>query len=214
MATCLGVAACPGSTKQEPTTEGPGDSTTTTSAGGSDGTTADAPTTDGSTSTTGGAMARACDRYAAAARAGVEQYCPCAVEFGFDPDVATCEEGRDPDSDGYVACLCELEAAEPMHAAYVDCRTAAELAYHECMAPVTCEQYDTQPEWDCSGAFSGAYSACGKQFPAATVAIEGQCEDSPPFTCESGDVVPGTFICDGEADCADMSDEAETLCQF
>lgn len=32
------------------------------------------------------------------------------------------------------------------------------------------------------------------------------------FTCKNGACIWGTYICDGEMDCADGSDEAESLC--
>lgn len=32
------------------------------------------------------------------------------------------------------------------------------------------------------------------------------------FTCQNGACIPATFTCDGEADCLDLSDEAEGMC--
>ncbi|MEZ4474412.1 MAG: hypothetical protein R3F60_27220 [bacterium] len=48
--------------------------------------------------------------------------------------------------------------------------------------------------------------ACAPEDPASCASVF-QCLEGPQFTCENGEMIPEFWRCDGEADCADGSDE-------
>lgn len=203
---CLTSTACPG----RPTGDSATDSSsgTTTDAG-----TTGAPTTGAAVTTTGSGLTAACEGLAAAALHDHQVYCPCAVELGLHPDVATCLASYERDDRTYIDCVCTLEIAETTHAEYITCITDAEVAYTTCVTPLSCQELQGEMEWACFGAYLAARAACGKAFLASTLAVESECHDLPPFTCGSGELVPYSYTCDGVADCIDMSDEADKLCQ-
>lgn len=219
---CVLASGCPGPDKGD--TDGSTGSTTqagTQTTGVSEATTGDTTATDSPTTGAGmsassaGEPMTACEQFNAADLEGLEKYCSCAVESGSYPDVDACiaaqsEEQSEND------CMCQIEAEDPAHAPYVACLAQANAGYNVCVAPLACKEYqELGPlESECFSAFLDANQVCYKISAAAVLAFEA-CDDwGPPFICGSGEPVPNIYLCDGDNDCADMSDEAEELCQF
>lgn len=133
------------SSTSEPTTTGPttgtGDEEGTTTGGpmttmASDSTTT-APTTmttDDTTTDTGvdPDFDAKCKASYADSYAGLEKYCPCAVEAGDAPDVETCLGSADPAS--YGDCACPIYAKYPAEQASVLCGGAAAADFAACTA--------------------------------------------------------------------------------
>ena len=216
---CVGsslLLGCPGRDKGD--TEGSGGSTTGGVTSPSTGTTGEDSTTDtpttGASSSTGEAPQSACDQYSAADVADIENFCACAVEVGRYAEIEACLAANSDGEEG--DCYCQIEEMDPAHAEYVACMAEAVAGYTACVAPLSCEeQIDLGPlENECFGAFLAANHVCYKLSAGAVLAEEACLDVGPPFMCKSGEPIPNLYVCDGDDDCKDMSDEADDLCQF
>lgn len=182
-----------------------------TSTGGSTG---DAPTT-GAAASTGSEPTSACGRLEASRLPGDQRYCTCATEAGTYPDANACLVSLKSDNAEWLDCMCAIELAEPMYAKYIDCLAEAELGYGTCTTPLSCMEILGlgEQEAQCFDTYLAANAVCYKISKEAVLAEEACYDGSPPFMCGSGEPIPFIYLCDGVADCPDMSDEAEDLCQ-
>ena len=118
----------------------------------------------------------------------------CSVPAG---DVALCEaECTKTDDD-----LDELTLAASREA-LVDMLTATEVI-DTCVAALSCEDYAHYNEEDVDP------YPCEAEYTAYIAAVDVAFPPGPPFDCADGlSQVPGEYVCDGEPDCEDGSDEA------
>lgn len=168
---------------------------------------------EGSTSaSTGQAPGDSCAQYMAADLADTQSFCTCAVEVGEYPAVEACvvENTNAEEAD----CLCQVGAMGPEHAQYVVCLAEAVAGYAACVEPLSCEEkVGLGPmEEACFEAFLAANHVCDRLSIEAVLADEACLEYGPPFKCGSGESIPNSYVCDGDNDCADSSDEALDLC--
>ncbi|MCY1004910.1 low-density lipoprotein receptor class A repeat-containing protein [Nannocystis pusilla] len=144
--------------------------------------------------------------------ADIASFCACAVEVGRYAEIEACVTANSDSSES--DCFCQIEAMGSAHAEYVACLAEAVEGYTACVAPLTCdEQIDLGPqENECFGAFLDANHVCYKLSTEAVLAEEACLDVGPPFMCNSGEPIPNTYVCDGDDDCEDKSDESDGLC--
>ncbi|MCY1007221.1 hypothetical protein OV079_16985 [Nannocystis pusilla] len=203
LAGALLLCACPNEPMSGGATVSATDATTTTDAN-----VPDVPTTS-ATTTSGSATLTACEKKALATQATAGLRCPCEVTEGNYADVDGCiadfvAAANDP-------CLCDLEA-DPAHAPYVACLADAAVRYQDCLAPLMCSDEDAF--YTCNGTYADAVAACDEPAKASVGAVSILCDGTPAFTCGAGGTISTHYVCDGEPDCKDMSDEAPALCTF
>ncbi|MDC0718951.1 hypothetical protein [Nannocystis bainbridge] len=151
----------------------------------------------------------ACEKQAIATQAAADLRCPCEVEAGAYPDVGGCV--ADLVATANTSCVCDLEA-DPLHAPYVACLADAAVGYQGCLEPLGCAQEDAY--FTCNGQYADAVAACDKAAKASVGALTIQCNGGPAFACSGGGTISAQYVCDGQPDCKDMSDEAEATCVF
>jgi hypothetical protein len=132
--------------------------------------------------------------------------CMCDVEAGQYPDVETCLQGFDPPD----ACGCPILAADPANASHLECNALTMTDFAACLAPLACSDQDALV--DCLIAYDAVASGCGEATKASLIEAGLACDDAAPFVCGSGESIPSEFVCDGESDCMDMSDEGMDMC--
>lgn len=133
--------------------------------------------------------------------------CACDVEAGTYPDLDAClMAGPMPPPEG---CACQVYASSPAEAGFVGCSSAAIVAFAACLEPLMCA--DAAPRMKCTDDYFAALSDCGSPMTATLAQLEIQCGGAAPSMCGSGETIPDTWLCDGQADCADMSDEADCV---
>ena len=198
------------STTGESTT---GESTTSTTSTGEDPTPTTTEPTTTAAPTTGEvesdpALYAACKQALDDTQSAAVSECECDVMAGEFPDLASCL-GGDPSSMGNY-CPCEVYARPPESKAGLDCFAPAAAAHAKCAEMATC----TQEAFDaCGVALITALLQCEEAPESLQAELDAACggggeeEGGEPFSCESGEQVPGSFACDGEPDCEDGSDE-------
>ncbi|PCC67301.1 Low-density lipoprotein receptor domain class A [Nannocystis exedens] len=202
LAGALLLCACPNAPTSGGATVSATDATTTTDAN-----VPDVPTT--SATTSGSATLTACEKKAVATQATAGLRCPCDVALGDYASVDGCIADYVAAADD--SCLCDLEA-DPAHAAYVACLADAAVQHQSCLGPLKCS--DEAAYLDCNGRYVDAVAACDDGAKASVGAVSVQCKGTPAFSCSAGGVISAQYLCDGEHDCKDMSDEAEATCTF
>jgi len=173
----------------------------TTTSGGTD-TTSATDTTSGTTDT--GADDGACATHHQALYDAFAADCACAVEAGDYPDIDACLTDRGA-SDG--TCECGVYAGYPAAQLFFTCTRpfAEELA--ECIKSINC---DDDSFGECLfGFIFPASEACGEGDATAQNDALITCSDEEPFICDDGQQIPGSWACDGVADCDDGSDEQD-----
>lgn len=147
------------------------------------------------------------DGYAARVRAD-ESICGCEVEAGTYPDRAACllEIGVPYAS----ACYCDVVAADPGNADTAGCVTAATLTLADCLEPLACAEASAREA--CRFDYLQALGRCAPLERASLAAVELECLGEPATACPSGEQIPAAWVCDGQPDCRDMSDESD--CEF
>lgn len=202
------LSACRPPTEGDSGSESSGVPTTETTGMSTTG----APTT--GTGTTSGDL-NACGDLNAARHQNDEIYCACATEAKLYQDVDACIASLQAEGQQWLDCMCELESSDPMHAEYIECWAEAEAGYAMCTKSIDCSDLLSlgESESQCNSAFLGALHICYKTSKEAVLAEEECVDGVPPFTCGSGEPVPHVYLCDGEPDCMDMSDETGELCR-
>lgn len=184
--------------------------TATTSTSATASTTAGETTGTSDASSTGGdpALAALCLAVEGSIAEGLAGDCACAVEAGEHPSVDAClaDKGIDP---GLGACRCDIVAAAPEMAPYLECLKPVAADFAACIDALGCDDPDALD--NCYFVFLQA-SECPPSIPAVDAEVEYVCRGASPFACGSGEEVPDTWLCDLEDDCVDGSDEAE--CPF
>lgn len=190
-----------GSATDDATTEAP------TSTGGTTGapTSGGESTGDGTTGDPG--IAEDCAAGDAASDQVQTQRCTCEVEAGNFPDVEACLTAGPPAPPE--GCACQVYAGLPEEAEFVGCSSAAVVAFAACMAPLMCA--DQAAIMACTEDYFTALEDCGAPMTSTLAQLEIQCGGAEASMCGSGETIPATWVCDGQADCADMSDEADCI---
>ncbi len=142
----------------------------------------------------------AADEAACRASCGTYDMCGWLDTEGDPPEtVATCEESCTYGPDALV----ELTHAASREA--LAALLAAGDVLSRCITALSCEdvghyfEEDVDP-YPCEAEETAYYAAADAAFPT---------EEVPEFTCADGNTVPGDWVCDGEPDCDDASDEAD-----
>lgn len=188
----------------EPTTGG-----ATTEATGSTGEGSTGGSTTGGGATTGGdpGIAEDCAAGEMASDAAHLKTCMCDVEAGTYPDVDAClMDGPPAPPEG---CACQVYASDPEEAKFVGCSSDAAVAFAACLAPLACA--DEAAKTQCTDDYFMALAECGSPKMSTLAQLAIQCGGAAPAMCRSGETIPETWVCDGQADCTDMSDEADCI---
>ena len=131
-----------------------------------------------------------------------EYDCACEVAAGMYPDKTTCLVALYPwDSE----CECSILASDPINATVLECLLDVEKSFSLCWLSVACE--DFQPGFDCVQDYVQGRLGCGPLSKSSLGDVALMCRGLEAFTCVDGEVIFWEYKCDGEVDCADMSDE-------
>lgn len=129
--------------------------------------------------------------------------CPCEVEEGKYESVQQCE-GRHVLTDDERECIHGvLMRSKDAVVESLWCMLDAEEAFTACVEKVTCA---TPGRLDCAIAHSEAIGPCDLPSPVAAE-IEVDCFGAPMLRCMDGQIITEEMLCDGDADCADGTDE-------
>jgi hypothetical protein len=199
-------------TEPEPTTAGDTTTTPNPTEGTDTGeTTADPTTTDPTTEGTTGApppdpeIAMQCMERFANDDKLLEAQCECQVALGAFETIEEClmlVKG-DPLP---VDCICGVLSQFPESKAQLECGLAAQTPALACTADVMCVD-DPEPLIACLQPYYEASEACGIPPKPARAQVEIECGMAAPIECGSGEIIPDTWDCNSEVDCADKSDE-------
>lgn len=131
--------------------------------------------------------------------------CGCDVEAGLFETVEDCLAVL---GQGLIVpgCSCGVYAQHPEEAGFIACYAEAVTSFAQCLGKMTC--VDEPGQMLCAKLYFGALEACGAPMKSTVAALEIACHGVAPMECGSGEQIPYTWACDGEPDCADMSDEA------
>lgn len=142
-----------------------------------------------------------CEAQYAELRERVARDCACEEEgHGF----GLC--GSSPEQEP-ASCACAIEAADPDNEAVLACRARREAEYTDCFTPLACD--DQVGKVACRAIYVAGVQACGELSKPSHGQVLLECHDRPAFECGSGEIISKEYVCDLEADCVDMSDEAE-----
>lgn len=153
-------------------------------------------------------VAAACEASFAARQTADEATCACEVEAGAYPDPAACLAAIGAPYAS--SCYCDLVAPEPANAAAVVCAAEAAEALAGCVQPLTCA--DAPARQACRVEHLQASGRCDPLVTESLAAVQIQCLGEPASVCGSGESIPAGWVCDGQPDCEDMSDESD--CEF
>lgn len=204
-----------GSATSGATTGGGGEPTASESGSGASGT-GDSGTTGGGADTSGSSGGSTGDEPASIgencaagefAAGQVDTYrCACDVEEGLYPNMEACldKQGQEQLVPG---CSCEVYAQHPVEAGFIACYAEAVTSLAKCLDKMTCA--DDAGQDLCVTIYFGALEKCPDPTKATTAQIAIECGGAVPIECGSGETVPIDWACDGEPDCADMSDESD-----
>ncbi|MEE9383867.1 MAG: low-density lipoprotein receptor class A repeat-containing protein [Nannocystaceae bacterium] len=143
--------------------------------------------------------------------------CVCYVKW-FGDDLEECQEGAawsTGQSPLIAACLREIyvqAGATELLACQLDAAWARQMCIVEVCAETEAPPGDEEEAWEdlnrCYEVQWQKQENCPDPPPGVQEMISEQCYgQSEPFDCNSGEVIPGTWVCDGTADCEDGSDE-------
>jgi hypothetical protein len=146
-----------------------------TSTGGEAVTTGDAATTgtgggSGGGETTGAAGGLGCQHYVESQENINTKYCPCAVQAGVYPDVATCVAER---TDPQAQCRCEVYADFPEADAALQCQADAAPKLLDCLDSVICTVVKQQ--LGCMVTYDTEVMMCPQPSAEAQAAVLAKC---------------------------------------
>jgi hypothetical protein len=114
--------------------------------------------------------------------------------------------------------LCQWESTLPNYGEEVDCGDGEPFPVGYETIDECIDSYDFPPDCAVSVADTEVCvralyeNVCAEEFPAACDALDacfGDPGDGPMFDCGGGESVPEEWVCDGEADCENGSDEQQ-----
>ena len=171
---------------------------------GASGTSGGADTSGGSTGEPPPDIAEECSSGELAAQQ-VDMYrCSCQVQDGLYPDMEAClaKQGEEQFANG---CSCEVFADHPEDLEFMTCYSDAVKNLAKCLAKMDCSEKSGQDL--CVDIYFGAIEDCPQPAKETLGQLAIQCGGEVPIMCGSGETIPAAWQCDGEADCADESDE-------
>lgn len=137
----------------------------------------------------------------------VDMYrCGCYVQEGLYPDMEACLDNQSQDQLA-PGCSCTIYAQHPDEMAFVTCYSDAVRSLAKCLGKMNCAEKAGQDL--CVSIYFDELTGCGAPAKQTVAQIEIECGGAVPIACGSGEVVPVHWLCDGEADCADESDELD-----
>lgn len=150
---------------------------------------------------------RCADGHAARTQADAA-ICGCEVEAGTYADQASCTAEIGVKYEG--GCYCELAALDGDNEPAVVCVAEAAEALAGCVAPLACDNAGAREA--CRLQFMTDLGRCGSLARRTEAEVQVQCLGAPASACASGEPIPSAWVCDGQFDCDDKSDEA--ACEF
>ncbi len=138
--------------------------------------------------------------------------CACQVEAGEYASVEYCWAAYGGPSEPPPLADCTAEALDGHSGAkpYFECNTALAREYADCLAAASC---DVDIQFECTDEYYTKLDLECETLPYEySVLITEACYGftlPDPYTCGSGESIPDNWVCDGEADCADGSDEVD-----
>lgn len=185
----------------EPSESGSGASGT-----GDSGTSSGADTSAGSSGEAPASVAEDCAAGELAAGEVDVYRCTCDVQDGLYPTIEVCLDMQGQEQ-LVTGCSCDVYAQHPVEAAFIACQTDAVTSLAKCLNKMNCAEKTGQEL--CVSIYFDALKQCPQPTKATTAQLEIECGGAVPMKCGSGEAVPLYWLCDGEADCADMSDESD-----
>lgn len=147
------------------------------------------------------------DGYAARTRAD-DAICRCEVAAGTYADDASCRLALGVKYEE--ACYCGLVTAEAADGASVVCLAEASEELADCVEPLACA--DAAARDACRFEFTQRLGMCDPLQRRTLADVQLECLGEPAYACPSGEAIPQDWVCDGQGDCKDMSDESD--CEF
>jgi hypothetical protein len=160
----------------------------------------------------GGGSGSLYGQFVGEAERGWNIICKCWAQIGYASQQECLAEGPSSD-DAWSECEEQVFNGSSEDDAWMRCVTNARRQMNNCVSTLSCDELLDYygAFYDCYLDYAEAYNAC-PELPQGVYDEIDQCYQDSFFDCADGLAsIPPDWVCDGEADCPDGSDEASCV---